>query len=385
MGIKENQTIIQDVRNDDQTDVHPSRSRAAALISYFLRWVSNWLVVPFAFVENVCARLAHALRGWAFLQVLERVAHLGVLVAVISYVLHTDDRRRSDHYQAWQVINLTQGKTGNGGRIDAMQRLNTDKVSMRGIDVTRAFLDGVQLPGSRLEHARLDSTSLANANFRRADLSFAKLHKANIQCADFRGAYLGYADLAASHAQYAEFTRASMRRANLSNAFLFGAKLDGVNLFEADISDTNLQKATLEGARMDRIRAREAEMVGTRLRGAHIREADLADARLDGSDLSSVDLTDTDVAGVSLLGSDLSHANLDNLKNWRAIRSLYGANLYGVRNAPAGFIRWAVDTMGAVQVSRFEEWVELAERAIPVGMFDVTAFARFGPGHRNCQ
>lgn len=371
--------------SDDRSDGLAGRSVPLNVAGGHLRVIWRRLATPFAFIERSSERLARTLQGWAFLDVLQSIAHLGVLVAVISYVVQIDDRRRAGHYQAWRVINSAQGKAGNGGRIDALQELNADAVSLRGVDAARAFLDGIQLPQGRLGHARLDSASLSNANFEDADLSFAGLHAANLRCANFHGARLSYADLSNVRAGNTDLSRAGLRGANVTNAFLFAATLENANLFEARIAGSNQQKATLQNAQMSQTDARGAIMVGTQLRGAHLRDASLVDARLHGSDLSSTDLTGADVSGATLLGSDLSNANLENLNNWRRISSLYGANLYGVKNAPEGFVTWAVDTMGAVQVASFDEWVEIAKRAITVEMFRMTAFAEFNPGRAGCD
>jgi len=71
-----------------------------ALPFYSMEWVFDWT--------------AYILSRWAFLEVLEYLGSLSVLVAVIFYFGESGDRRKQKHYQAWQVINTAQGKGGSG-------------------------------------------------------------------------------------------------------------------------------------------------------------------------------------------------------------------------------------------------------------------------------
>jgi hypothetical protein len=46
------------------------------------------------------------------------------------------DARISRHYVAWQTINSALGKSGNGGRADALQDLSQDEIPLDGISLT---------------------------------------------------------------------------------------------------------------------------------------------------------------------------------------------------------------------------------------------------------
>lgn len=76
----------------------------------------TWLVPLFA-IEWVWNWLAYWLSGWAFLEVLEYLGTLSLLLAVVSYFAESGDRIKQKHYQAWQVINSAQAKGGRGGRM----------------------------------------------------------------------------------------------------------------------------------------------------------------------------------------------------------------------------------------------------------------------------
>jgi hypothetical protein len=213
-----------------------------------------WL--PFVAVEWVWEWMAFALSNWAFLEVLEYLSSFSVLIAVIFYFSESGDRVKARHYQAWQVINTAQGKGGSGGRIEALQELNEDKVPLVGVDVSSAYLQGL-----RLERASLVRADFSAADLRSSDLEGCDLTQANLNNANFRGAALGRAVLA---------------------------------------------------------------------------QADLRDA-----DLNSADLRDADLSGATLDGADLQHANLENAR-WQHVKSIKGASIGGIANAPAGFVEWAM-------------------------------------------
>src|SRR5262244_4200380 len=132
-----------------------------------LRFASKpWWSSPFWLLEWGFEWLSYGLSHWALLEVLQYLGSFGVLIAVIFYFAESGDRLKQKHYQAWQVINTAQGKGGSGGRLEALQELNRDGVPLVGVDVSRAFLQGVQLP-----HAHLLRANFENADARDGDFS----------------------------------------------------------------------------------------------------------------------------------------------------------------------------------------------------------------------
>jgi len=227
----------------------------------------RWMI-PFRAFEWLWEWIAYGLSRWSFLEVLEYLGSFSVLVAVIFYFIESGARVKQRHYQAWQVINTAQGKGGSGGRIDALQELNEDRIPLVGVDVSSAFLQGV-----RLEHANLLRADMSSADLRRCSLAFADLTYANLRDANFRGC-------------------------NLEHAVLSNAEL------------------------------KDADLVGSDLSGADLTEADLASADLRMTDLSAV--------------------------KWQRIRSIQGANIAGERNAPEGFVQWALKN-GAVENAQADQ------------------------------
>jgi hypothetical protein len=221
-----------------------------------------WLI-PFLAIEWISEWAAYLLSNWTFLEILEYLGSFSVLVAVIFYFSESNDRVKQRHYQAWQVINTAQGIGGNGGRIEALQELNADKVPLVGVDVSSAFLQGLNLEN------------------------------------------------------------ASLVRADFSSADLRNSKLAGVDFTVANLNSANLRNADLSHVRFD-----EADLRGADLTGSNLIGADLSGASLDEADLRSADLKDI---------------------HWNQIKSIDQANIAGVRNAPEGFVNWALKN-GAVNL-----------------------------------
>jgi hypothetical protein len=239
----------------------------------------EWLVPLFA-LEWGWTWVAYWLSGWAFLEVLEYLGTLSILIAVISYFAESGDRLKQKHFQAWQVINSAQSKGGSGGRIEALEELVADKVPLVGVDVSEAFLQGIDL-----SHG-----DLLRANLRAADMRNCKLVQANLQ----------YAALVSTNLRQSDLQRADLREADLQDA-----DLNGASLAEADLDDANLARADL-------------------------RRSDWRDAK------------------------------------WQKIASVKQANVFGIRNAPPGFIEWA-QQHGAVAVQSDSDWLAMLQREQPNG------------------
>ena len=216
---------------------------------YRLSWAADWA--------------AYALGKWPVVELLEYLGSFTILFVAIFYFAGASDRLKQKHYQAWQVINTAEGKGGNGGRIDALQELNDDRVPLIGVDAANAYLEGVRLKNAEARRANFSYSDLRRANFKRASLDDTDFHSAN-------------------------------------------------------------------------------------LRGADLRECNLAGSQLDDADLVGANLAGADLAQVSLERADLSDVDLDQVRNWQAIKTIGKANIFGIRNAPEGFVTWA-RKMGAIE------------------------------------
>ena len=211
-----------------------------------------WML-PLRGFEWIFEWAAYGLSRWSFLEVLERLGSLSVLIGVIFYFSESSDRIKQRHYQAWQVINTAQGKGGSGGRIEALQELNVDKVPLVGVDASAAFLQGVHLERASLLRADLSAADLRGSHLRYVDLAYANLRSANLRGSDLEKAVLS--------------------NANLTDADLVGSNLAGANLDGADLSDAELRDADLESIAWKQIAViKSANIAGVKNAPAGFRE-----------------------------------------------------------------------------------------------------------------
>jgi len=255
--------------------IYRARRRPGPLKEHLKRARYTWLR-PFFALEWIWDWLSYLLANWSFLEVLEYLGTLSILLGVILYFAESGDREKQRHYQAWQVINTAQGKGGSGGRTEALQELAADRVDLVGVDASDAFLMGV----------RLTRANLARASLRGADLRMAVFDQANVE----------YADLSSTNIR-----NGSMVKAELDYAMFADSDLNGCNLTGADCDDSDFSRA------------------------------------------------------------DLRNCELKNLK-WKGINEVKFANLFGVKDAPEGFVQWAMKN-GAVAIESDADWQAAIEKA----------------------
>src|ERR1700729_2576316 len=174
--------------------VHGARERPATWNSLTNRIKRRWLI-PFIAFEWIWDWTAYLLSCWSFLEVLDYLGRFSILVAVVFYFSESGNRIKQKHYQAWQVINTAQGKGGSGGRIEALQELNADKVPLVGVDVSSAFLQGLRLPNADLLRSNFSAADLRNSNLAGVNFTLANLNSANLRSAVLNGANCAQADL----------------------------------------------------------------------------------------------------------------------------------------------------------------------------------------------
>jgi len=224
--------------------VHHARNRPEPWADRRARLRYRWLVPLLAF-DFVWEWLAYLLSNWSFLEVLEYLGSFSVLIGVIFWFSESGDRVMQRHYQAWQVINTAQGKGGSGGRIEALEELNADRVSLTGVDVSSAFLQGLRVPRARLARSSFSAADLRDSDLDRADLTWADLHDANLRDANLEDALFDHA--------------------NLQNCDFSGSDLAGASLAGADLSNADLRGADLRQIQWEHIAAiRNANVAGVR-------------------------------------------------------------------------------------------------------------------------
>ncbi len=236
---------------------------------------------PFYVSEWLCEWGAFYLRRWAFLDILEYIGKLAVLIAVGSYVLGANDRRIQRDKDAWQIINMAYRKSGNAGRSVALEELHRDKESLAEIDLSEAWLVGINLEGADLHGGSFDNSDLSKAN-----LSHASLARANLRTALLNEANLRNSDLSEAKMPGAHFADADLRGADLSVTHLEGAVLSG-----ADLTGAKLYNAFLVMDGDTATLAIRANLSRVDFRYAHLNGLDVEGARFDHADLREVDFT----------------------------------------------------------------------------------------------
>ena len=196
-------------------------------------------------------------------KVLEGADTTSLILALVLFIKEAPDRRKQFHYQAWSTVDAAHEVKVSYARILALQDLNADGVSLRGLDAPGAELVEIQLPNANLSHANLSAADLSNAYLSHADLNKANLHQTKLSGVNFSGANLSFAQL----------IQANLNSANLSSANLICADLSRANL-----SGANLRNANLSGANLA-----EAYLTGANLKGAKISMSELQAAFLEGA------------------------------------------------------------------------------------------------------
>ncbi|MBT5532431.1 hypothetical protein HOK31_05185, partial [Candidatus Poribacteria bacterium] len=111
----------------------------------------------------------------------------------------------------------------------------------------------------------------------------------------------------------------------------------------ARLADRDLRFMHGDGAFMVRADLRSSDLHGAQLGSADLRRAVLSSADLSGANLRAA----------RLRGADLRGADLARVRDWEEIDDIARANISHVRNAPDGFVEWALES-GAVQKDEAE-------------------------------
>ncbi len=168
-----------------------------------------------------------------FFKILEYIAPLAILVALIQYLREIPQRKRQAELNAWQTINSAMEQKAASGRVEALEYLNKTGVDLSFLDVHKAYLvgtkkngetRGINLPDAKLEGADFYESTLSDANFRNA-----YLREANLQGADLEGASL----FGAKNLTYEQLCKAkTLYKAKLDSELLEKVKKECPELLE---------------------------------------------------------------------------------------------------------------------------------------------------------
>ena len=135
---------------------------------------------------------------------------------------------------------------------------------------------------------------------------------------------------------------------DVSSAFLQGLKLERANLLRADFSAADLRGSDLKSADFT-----SANLHSTNLRSSNLEDATFEDANMEDVDLWESNLSGARLTNADISGADLSFADLRNIE-WKQLKNVKDANIAAAKNAPEGFVEWALQN-GAVQTPADEK------------------------------
>lgn len=188
------------------------------------------------------------------------------------------------------------------------------------------------------------------------NIGAAVLPGANFEDADLRNTDFSHADLRRGNFREATLSSANLRYSNLTGADLRGTMLDTANLDYSQIKnvliddDTRLSKKwrnvwTVINGHWDYKKFGELRRQN---KTPDLRNVSFRDVDLSYLDLSGADFSGSDFYGVILDKANLDGAIFDNIKNYHHIKSVRGALISNIKNAPDGFRVWA-EKNGAVE------------------------------------
>ena len=292
---------------------------------------------------------------WINRQALFSIAsQIAILAAIIAFIGGERVTRNNEVFGAWQTITSAEGQGGSGGRIEALEFLNSrplrfpwilftetwtgqtekdwfwngEKCEERrlfgrrwkrqplvSLSAPKAYLEEIHLCGADLMSANLREANLQKVNLQRANLLLANLRKASLGWADLQGASLGGANLQQAYLGEVNLQRASLGGANLQQASLLGANLQQASLGWADLQGANLfganlQEAVLEGANLQQASLWEANLQQAYLEEVNFQEAYLLKANLQRAFLRWANLQEANLQKANLGSANLQEAYL---------------------------------------------------------------------------
>lgn len=337
-------------------------SRASSWASRYANWIA-WILILVLLATTLLFsnQLSNWLRNLAFIQVLDSVGKLGILIALITFFLEIPKRNEQSKLEAerrqfeyWKAIDSAKStsEVSPDGRFTsyalrmALQNLVEEQdplgepLKIRNVDFSGADLHEINLAGADLMISQFRYSNLSEANLRSTNLCKCTFARARLLGTDFSEADLtGTAFRDALYDKHTKFPKgfnpnimgmykiepkASLSEANLAYAMLW----------EADLERANLQRANLKGAIIGGI--------NSNFREADLREADLRQTRAANIDLQGACLCDTDFSNANLYQAKFNNADIQ------------GTNFQGARVQ-------GVDFRGAInievdQIKAAENW-----------------------------
>ena len=145
----------------------------------------------------------------------------------------------------------------------------------------------------------------------------------------------------------ADLSEAWLDSADLRQVSFRGSTLRKTNFNSTQLSGAVFRFADVSGAYFMNTQADQVQFMFSDLTGAIFSQAVLTEANFNQTILKGATISG-DVRGASFYKANMENASL-NLENWQQINTIDGTNIFGVRDAPDGFVEWALAN-GAIEV-----------------------------------
>lgn len=339
-----------------------------------------WLIIIALLVVTLFSsnQLAEYLKNLAFIQVLDSLSKLGIIIAVVNYLLEIPKRDQQAKLEAdrrqfeyWQVIDAAKSasEASADGRFTsyalrvALQNLAKERdasgqpIKIRNIDFSGADLHEIDLSNADLMICQFRYSNLSGAIFK-----FTKLQKSTFARARLHGADFSNSDLSDASFNNALYDKAT-KFPNNFNPRVMGMHEIALGVY---LAETELAYAMLWDAELEKADLRRANLKGAILGQANLREANLQGAFLTGARAAGINLQ-----GANLWGADFAKANLYQANFGNA--DLQAANFQDARIQGADFR--GAKNMNGEQIKAAENW----EKAI----YDDVFFQELGLASSN--
>ena len=139
-----------------------------------------------------------------------------------------------------------------------------------------------------------------------------------------------------------------------------GAFLQDIDLSQANLLRANFRAADVRGANLNGAQIQYVDLASANFRNANLRNADLRNATLQDADLTGANLSEADLGGANLAKVDLRDSDFRKTK-WQKMESIKLVNIFGIKDAPTGFLDRAIQK-GAISTESDAEWQALLAR-----------------------
>lgn len=252
--------------------------------------------------------------------IFDNLESIAIGSAGIIFLLEVQDRKRRDYYEAWQVISSAQGQTGSAGRIEALQALNRDGVSLERVVVSGAYLEGVVLNNAVLKGADFKDCKLLGAKLKGAELLGAKFQNSNLSGATLEGADLLSADLENAWLGISDFNNTQLWNANMRKTIISNSQFRRSNLGHADLEESEIERSNFSFSGCYGVSFKKASIIGCSFENAELGENNfdqsiLINVSFEGAkNLSLANFDDSYICGVLLPDGTIENRDCERLK-----------------------------------------------------------------------